>query len=105
MSGRFKGTRFSYKNGCATVSGFTVCRDHLGEVLTAGHAPTAAVQLATLIAGLRPRIGFVTVKENGKWYVSPTRTLIDDTTAILASLSPAQLREGISDVMELRRRG
>jgi hypothetical protein len=105
LSGQVKGTRFTYQNGCLTVEGITVCRANLGQLLASQHVPAAATHLVTLIAGLRPRLGVVVVKENGKWFVSPTRTLIDDATAFLADVSPFQLSQAISDVQQLRARG
>ena len=31
----------------------------------------------------RPEFGMVTVKRNGKWYISPTRTMLDSMTALM----------------------
>jgi hypothetical protein len=102
VSGRVAGTSFTYRNGCAGAQGIQVCRDNLGQLMTAGHAPQAASDLVDLFARMRPQIGFVTVKEDGKWFVSPTRTLLDDATAILAAVTPAQLDRFVSDVKALR---
>lgn len=102
VEGRVAGTSFTYQDGCASVDGLQVCRNNLGQLATAGHAPAAASDLIDLFARLRPQLGFVTVEENGKWFVSPTRTVLDDATAVLAAVTPAQLDRFIADVKALR---
>lgn len=39
------------------------------------------------VNGKKPRIGFTTVKQDGKWFVSPTRTVLDGMTAYLRIIS------------------
>ncbi|GAC1532144.1 MAG: hypothetical protein NVS3B12_09350 [Acidimicrobiales bacterium] len=53
--------------------------------------PSLTGPLASL-TNLRPEVGIVTVRRGGKWYVSPTRTILDDTEAVLRVLTPEILQ-------------
>jgi len=106
VSGSVRGTQFTYANGCISVdstAGVTVefCKKDLSKLLADMHLPAAANQLVNLIEGLHPQVGLVTVSEGGKWYVSPTRTILDYADGFLASISSQQLQEAIRDIRQL----
>jgi hypothetical protein len=52
--------------------------------------------------GKHAKIGFVTTKVDGKWYVSPTRTLLDDVVATLKLVQPSDLDKGRDWVNQLK---
>jgi hypothetical protein len=43
----------------------------------------------------------MSVEEGGKWYVSPVRTLLDNGSALLATITPQQVEEIITDIEQL----
>ncbi len=47
----------------------------------------------------KPTIGFTTIKRDGKWYVSPTRTMLDSITAVMKKLEPKDI-DCLSDQIE-----
>lgn len=49
----------------------------------------------------RPELGFVVVREGGEWYVSPTRTLVENVTAFLRPFERADLDTIVEYVQEL----
>ena len=81
----------SYRDGCATLSGPGGEQERLcGEDLQKGGVPGL---LGPLTGGdvphldvEQPDLGFVTVRRDGEWYLSPTRTVIDNVTAFLKVL-------------------
>lgn len=44
-----------------------------------------------------PDVGFVTSQVNGKWYISPTRTLLQAVNAYLADLAPGDIQTVIAN--------
>jgi hypothetical protein len=47
----------------------------------------------------KPVIGFTTIKREGKWYVSPARTMLDSITAVMKKLEPKDI-DCLSDQIE-----
>ena len=56
-----------------------------------GLLPVALRPIVTRLSQIRPQVGIMTVEEDGQWYVSPTRTLLDDVDAYLSQLEPSDL--------------
>ena len=104
VSGSIKGTDFTYDNGCVTVATLATiqfCKSNLDNLLAAAHAPEAAMSLVDVFLSLKTDAGIMTVKEDGRWYVSPARTYLDYENAILAAITPQQVDEIISDIQQL----
>jgi len=80
---------------CITVTG-TALASFPGVCGAGGApmAPPASVLTGPLkaLAAIHPETGVVVVKRDGKWFVSPTRTLLDNTEAVLHALSPEALQ-------------
>jgi len=99
LSVRYEGITINYKGGCLTYSylGRSVrrCAKHAvssAEVRKIIEAfPPSLRGLVTSLAKNPPAIGFVTVQEGGRWFVSPVATLLDDVDASLAILRPQDL--------------
>ena len=92
----------SYANGCVTeqFQGRVTheCRDQeMASVDKFVDMLPAAVQpvLERLLSS-RPDDGFVTVEENGSWYVSPLRTAFQSVSAWLALFQPSDIQAFIS---------
>ncbi|MGH2726672.1 MAG: hypothetical protein ACRDKS_06820 [Actinomycetota bacterium] len=80
------GMSIDFDGTCATVAGgffgtgapIRQCNKGLGSVAGVPNVPT-------------PDMGFVAVREGGKWYVSPTGTILDGMLAVLNVLEPSHL--------------
>jgi hypothetical protein len=84
-----EGVSVDYDGKCATIKGV---EDFLGL----GNAPICGKELSRqAIPGLNlnPEIGIAAVREDGSWYVSPSRTVLDAIIAILKALQPKTLDE------------
>jgi hypothetical protein len=83
------GISVDYDGECATLD--------LGEVFGPSAGPQRICDKGLLpsleLPGLarQPDLGFVVVRRDGLWYVSPTRTVLDAITATLKPLRPADL--------------
>jgi hypothetical protein len=75
--------RVDYDGTCFKSQGLPVPPSLCGNQL----AQLSGVPLATT----KPDVGFVCVKVGGSWYVSPTRTVLEDITAVLRTLKPSDL--------------
>ena len=53
-------------------------------------------------AGKHAKVGFVTTKVDGKWYVSPTRTILDDLVEVVKLVQPSDLEKGRDWVQQLQ---
>lgn len=94
----------TYTKGCATIdtgATFQVCKSNIQRFLGLAHLPQAATNLVNIILSLKPDTGIMTVEEGGKWFVSPVRTLLDDSDALLAALTPQQVDQMVSDIQGL----
>ena len=80
------GFSVDYDGECATVKG-----DFLGFDRPQRQCGGGIVPAAGLPEFPRPEIGFVAVRENGEWYVSPTRTVLDGLIATLKALDRQDL--------------
>lgn len=90
----------SYANGCGTLVGpgptpQHFCHDQITDnsslkELLADMPPDVA-SIARRVMGAQADIGFVTVQENGLWYVSPVRTLCQYIVGYLQLLQPSDL--------------
>jgi hypothetical protein len=81
-----EGVTVDYDGRCATIKGV---EDFFGF----GGVPICGDALSQAIPGLKvsPDIGVVAVREDGKWYVSPSRTVLDAMIAVLKALEPSYL--------------
>lgn len=103
FTGRFgppeESFQLSYTDGCATFGGPGVeqqrfcaseLRDNPEQFLEQFGIPGFRVPNIDI---QNPAVGFVTVKRDGKWYVSPTRTVLEDFAAVLRVLERRHLDE------------
>ena len=102
------GVQVNYANGCftATYMGQTThqCRssgsqalDKILQVL-----PPAVQPIVERISHARPDVGFVTVEENGSWFVSPVRTVLQEISASLALFQPSDIQTFISNASAIK---
>ncbi|HVM68028.1 MAG TPA: hypothetical protein VMU14_24335, partial [Acidimicrobiales bacterium] len=72
---------------CPTITGGTPA-DISGVCGTAraGQQPPGVAGVLNSLRGAKPQVGFIAVQEGGSWYVSPTRTVLDDLEAVLHAL-------------------
>ncbi|MCU1491941.1 MAG: hypothetical protein JWM85_3346 [Acidimicrobiaceae bacterium] len=91
---------FSYSNGCATVTlqGKSIRRCGRDEAAAKKAVPATLQPVLTEIMPIlqrlskeRPALGLMTVQENGRYYVSPIRTLLQDVDATLGAFRPSDL--------------
>jgi hypothetical protein len=96
------GVQVTYASGCftATYQGQTTheCRSQepqaINKVLQV--LPPAVQSIVERISSATPDVGFVTVEENGSWFVSPVRTVLQDISAALALFQPSDIQTFIS---------
>ncbi len=79
------GMSFDYDGNCATVTGEFFGSDSPIRQCGQGLAAPGFPDLPT------PDMGFVAVREDGLWYVSPTGTLLDGILAVFTVLEPSHL--------------
>ena len=98
LSVKALGVDFEYANGCYTVTGKGTS-EH--ECVSGGSQyvaklldllPPAVQPIFKRLTTTGPDTGFVTVQENGKWYVSPTRTYLDAISAELSEFQPGDIQ-------------
>jgi hypothetical protein len=98
LSVKAHGMDLEYANGCYTVTG-TNATEH--ECISSGHEydpkllallPPAVQPIFERLITMRPDTGFVTVDENGAWYVSPTRTYLNAISAELSLFEPGDIQ-------------
>lgn len=97
---REENLRITYRDGCATIAPLT--GRGRGERLCPGDFGEGAPELfdrflpegadAPQLEVDQPRLGLATVRRDGKWYVSPTRTVLDNVVATLKVLDRDDLR-------------
>ncbi len=80
------GFAVEYDGECVTVKG-----DFMGLGLPERQCGNSIVPAPGFPAFPQPEIGFVAVRENGQWYVSPTRTVLDGLIAMLKVLERKDL--------------
>jgi len=104
---REENIRITYRDGCATIAPITgrgqserVCPgdfaegapELFGQFLPEGvDTPQIDVE--------QPALGIATVRRDGKWYVSPTRTILDNVVATLKVLDRDDL-DALRDLVE-----
>jgi hypothetical protein len=104
ITGSIRGTKFTYTNGCITIDTVATvqfCKTNLQQLLSSQHAPAAVTNLVNIVANLKPNYGITAVKEGGKWYVSPVRTVLDNFDALLAAFTPQQVDQIVNDIEQL----
>lgn len=104
ISGSIRGTNFTYAKGCITVDTLATvqfCKENLQKLLSSAHAPAAVTDLVGIVANLKPNYGITAVQEDGKWYVSPVRTVLDNLNALLGALTPQQVDQIVGDAEQL----
>ena len=100
LSGTFGDFTLSFKNGCAdfTVPGGSpqhVCQGaNPTDVLKSLGMASDLAPPQFSFTGKHPKVGIVATKVDGKWYVSPTRTVLDDLVASLKLVQPSDLDKG-----------
>jgi hypothetical protein len=95
----YDGVTFSYKGGCLTYGyeGRSVRRCATNATSSAefrrilAALPLSLRGLAMRFTASRPALGFVTVQEGSRWFVSPVATLFEDVNASLSTLKPRDL--------------
>lgn len=111
VEGQAEGNTFSFRDGCFKMSG----EDFEPTELCPADRPTDAlgftpfgffgaragdVEPPTLsFADKQASVGFVTTRVDGKWYVSPVRTVLEDLVAIMRLAQPSDL-DAIRDYFE-----
>lgn len=97
LSGSSGGTTFSFKDGCLDVSGDSPQHLCPGQNIVQG---LQALPLSLFgdvqppqfsFAGKHAKVGIVATRVDGKWYVSPTRTLLTDVVAAMKLVEPSDL--------------
>ena len=122
VSGSIGGMSFSYADGCATVQAPAEMGGGAPERICSGDDPTSifglfggfpfggpggfgtdAVEPPKLsFEGEQPDVGIVTTRVDGRWYISPTRTVLDSLVASLELFERADLdaiREYIEELI------
>jgi len=107
LSATVEGITLTYKGGCLTYSylGRSVRRCPSLAVTRAAEnklisvLPRSLRGLATRLMKDRPSFGFVTVQDNGRWFVSPVATMLDALNGTLSILQPQDL-EAIASLAE-----
>lgn len=99
LSVTYDGITIAYRGGCVSYGyqGRSVRRcpsraassAEIRKIIAA--FPSSLRPLATRLTKDRPAIGFVAVQENGRWYVSPVATLLNDLNGYLSLLQPGDL--------------
>ena len=99
LSVKYHGETFGLEGGCLTVStaagtarecpSKVMVSKVLGSLIAA--FPPSLRPLLDRLTKFRPAVGFVTVQENGQWFVSPVLTMSDEVNGFLAVLQPGGL--------------
>lgn len=95
----YKGATFGYKGGCLTYtyqgqSGRRCPTKQTRSAVRRALAqamPPVLRKLAKRLVTNPPALGFVTVSENGRWFVSPVATMLDGVNKFLADFEPSDL--------------
>jgi len=103
---REENLRITYRDGCATLAPLTG-RGQRERFCPGDFAEAPELFERFLGEGVdtpqfdvgQPELGFATVERDGKWYVSPTRTVLDNVTATLKVLDRDDLR-ALRDLVE-----
>gem|GEM_PF-1312983 len=107
LSATVQGITLAYKDGCLTYSylGRSVRRCPSPATTRAADKKLIAVLprslrgLVTRLMKDHPSFGFVTVEDNGRWFVSPVATMVDALNGTLSILQPQDL-EAIASLAE-----
>jgi hypothetical protein len=101
LTGSFEGGSFTYRDGCLEVAApgeddVRLCGDDPESLLDeysgmTGEDLDIPEMPAFSFLDKTPDVGFVTTRVEGKWYVSPTRTLLDSVVAVLRVVEPSDL--------------
>jgi len=100
LTGTFGDFTLSFKDGCAdfTVPGGApqhVCQGANPTDILKSFGVSSDLQAPKFsFAGKHAKVGIVATKVDGKWYVSPTRTVLDDVVASLKLVQPSDLDLG-----------
>jgi hypothetical protein len=110
-----EGTVFSYKDGCVEFSGpgaepVRVCRGDDPSTLfrdlygITGGFPMPELPTAPSFSFSNKEIqsGITATRVDGRWYVSPTRTLLDNVVSFLKVVQPSDLDKGADWIEELQ---
>ena len=103
LSVKGQGMQLEYANGCYTytVNGTTrhQCAKGGDRYLAQIKAllPQPVRPIFTRLTNTKPDVGFVTVDQGGKWYVSPTRTYLEAVSAFLSELHPGDIQTIINN--------
>jgi hypothetical protein len=99
-----KGYSVSYADQCLTIEENSVhvplCLDELKQ-LVASNLPPALGAIFQRLMSSSPAVGFVTVQENGHWFVSPTRSYLQDMVGLLALFKAQDLQTIATNVSSL----
>ena len=103
LSVKGQGMQLEYANGCYTytVNGTTrhQCAQGGDRFLAQMKAllPPPVRPIFARLTTMKPDVGFVTVDQGGKWYVSPTRTYLEAVSAFLSELQPGDVQTIINN--------
>ena len=107
---KYGGDEVNYSNGCYTYVSAgqtkTVCPSQnasQSEAQLLSVLPPALKPIYQRFVSSRPDIGFVTVEENGSWFVSPTRTYLQVIVAVLSEFQPGDLQTLVANGPALAR--
>jgi hypothetical protein len=82
---------------CPTITGGTPADiSALCGSASSGQVPAAWGGALKALQGAKPAVGFIAVEEGGSWYVSPTRTVLDDLEAVLHAV-PTNFLSTVAD--------
>jgi hypothetical protein len=98
LSATVEGITLTYKGGCLTHSFGRSVRRCPSPAMTATADKKLIAVLPRSLRGLvtrlmkdHPSFGFVTVEDNGRWFVSPVATMLDALNGTLSILQPQDL--------------
>ena len=91
-----RGISITLHNGCTTVSYLGKTRTSCGTNSSALHSLIAALPptlrpLANHLQGAKPDVGFMTVYEDGAWFISPTATMLQYLNSVATLIEPGDL--------------
>ncbi len=103
--------RVVFKSPCVVVTSGTTKKRCNRDIVRFGQQfglisdlPKAQKQVETFLrdhgTSLRAGVGIVVVRRDGRWYVSPSRTILRNGSSFLATLSPAQYRSVVRQLTE-----
>ena len=90
-----RGTTITIDGHCETVTSQghskTTCSASNSSQAVLGALPPGVRALVSRLENTHPNSGVVTVKENGRWYISPVATIFQSVNSVASELQPQDL--------------